>query len=91
MLEIHTYGLNPRNDFKQFDTWWRQMEDAGLRAYSNELNYPAFAWLEAPMAMEMNFINNCNGGANCGTLVRHGDGERFDAPAGMVNVKRERF
>lgn len=70
MLEIHTYALERRNNFEDFAAWWRQLEAAGLRAYSSELNYPSYAWLEEPMAIEMNWINNCLGEKACGTLVR---------------------
>ena len=71
LLEIHTFKMEPiRNDWNVYSKWWQQMESAGLRAYSCELNYAAFTKLPAPEAMEMNFINNCNGAPNCGTLVR---------------------
>ena len=43
LLEIHTFKMEPiRNDWNVYSKWWQQMESAGLRAYSCELNYAAF-------------------------------------------------
>jgi len=70
LMEIHAEKTANAYKTEQLGEWWTSLEKAGLRAFNSELNYPAIHWLQFPTAMEMNFINNCNGKARCGTLVR---------------------
>lgn len=70
LMEIHAERTPSAYKTEEFGDWWHLLEDAGLRAFNSELNYPAIHWLRFPTAMEMNFVNNCNGKARCGTLLR---------------------
>jgi len=68
LIELHLD--HNQKSLEEFGAFWESLEQAGLRAFSSELNYPSIFWLAYPTAMEMNFINTCNGAKKCGKLVR---------------------
>lgn len=70
LLEIHADQMENAYKVDDFAAWWEMLEDAGLRAFTSELNFPAIHWNPFPTAMEMNFLNTCLGREKCGTLLR---------------------
>jgi len=70
LLEIHAERTEHAYATQEFGAWWKMLEDAGLRPFFSELNYPSAHWLPYPTAMELAFVNNCNGRAKCGSLLR---------------------
>lgn len=41
LLEIHAQATTHSYSTVDFGEWWDGLEEAGLRAFSSELNYPA--------------------------------------------------
>jgi len=41
LLEIHAQATAHSYSTGEFGKWWDSLEEAGLRAFSSELNYPA--------------------------------------------------
>lgn len=40
LMEIHAERTKNAYKTEEFGEWWDQLEDAGLRAFNSELNYP---------------------------------------------------
>lgn len=51
LLEIHAQATTHSYSTVDFGAWWDALEEAGLRAFSSELNYPAIHWNPFPTAM----------------------------------------
>lgn len=41
LLEIHADQMENAYKVDDFAAWWEMLEDAGLRAFTSELNFPA--------------------------------------------------
>jgi hypothetical protein len=59
LLEIHAQFTAHSYSTSDFNGWWESLEEAGLRAFTSELNYPAIhcRFLLSPrMTVKMNGI-----------------------------------
>jgi len=57
-IEIHAWErVNTPTSFAEFFTFWKRLEDAGLRPFYHELNYQNSMTAKRPDVIEYSFIN----------------------------------